>query len=114
MYLYNNNEVVGYLVYCKCRKWFLQESNHNDVYTIFITVSPSYRGKGFSSTLIRELFLGNQNANCRFYKIISINNVSSVKAAESNGYHFDSYVKRSKILKRIIKTDIGNAFLYSK
>lgn len=23
LYLYDNNEVVGYLVYCKCRKWFL-------------------------------------------------------------------------------------------
>ncbi len=112
LYAISNDEVLGYLVYTKSKKWIIENSNKNDLYTIYITTNPNYRRNGLATKLVGVLLNNIEKDFVFSYKTIDDNNYGSIKAALNNGYEKLYPIKKCGIMKTIKKVNASSKHLY--
>ncbi len=112
LYLAKNGEIVGYLVFTKCKNWIIRGTDDKDIYTIFIYTYPTQRGKGLAERMLRCLFDGETLEFNKSYKTIGRGNVASIKSAEKFGYKYVYSVKLTRFLKTRVRTEKSNILLY--
>lgn len=111
LYFEKNNEVVSYVIYTNCRRHIFNSGNKNDYYVIFYYTYPEYRGKGYSSILMKTLFHYIDDNN-DFYECIAKSNTASIRAAEKIGFVQDGFVTKSKYLHKLSRVEDSYTFLY--
>ena len=113
LYMIDGDKIAAYVIYAKCGKTVIKNSTRDDIFTVFVTTHPDYRRKGIATAIINEMLHGIGLQYNNAYKTIEDSNIGSKKVAFANGYAQLYKAKRSKILKTISKSDVGNWRLYS-
>ena len=113
LYLSQNDEVISYIVFTRCKDWIVSGSDKNDYYTIFLWTYPKYRNQGVATKMARYMLRNMGISFKRFYKTIVKNNFSSISVAEKSGFIRIGEANKVGKLHRIVPVEKGACFLYS-
>jgi RimJ/RimL family protein N-acetyltransferase len=112
LYLSQNDEIVSYIVFAKCKDWIVKGANKDDYYTVFLWTYPKFRKNGYATKMVEYMLhkTGIQFKN--FYKIIAKDNFSSIHVAEKSGFVMIGEANTIGKLHTVVQAEKGNRLLF--
>lgn len=113
LYLSQNDEIISYIVFTRCKDWIVSGSDKNDYYTIFLWTYPKFRNRGMATKMAKYMLMNMGISFKNFYKTIAKNNYSSISVAEKSGFNKIGEANKVGKLHKIVPVKKGDCFLYS-
>lgn len=101
-YVANNDDEIMHTSYVipGCFKFPFMRKNDYEIGPCF--TYPEFRGKEIYPKVLRYICKNIGNESTRFFMIVSINNISSIRGIEKAGFNKFGFVDKSRVLKRYL------------